>query len=195
MAVFVCGVASYPYRFNAAEYIQTAGAQYIDTGFKPNSNTRVVMDAQYAASNSTTAFYFGARNGYNSSAFALRLSNSNTNWMSEYANSSQTYTQTATQRLTIDFNKNTVKIGSATGSYSASTFQCNHNLVLFGLNSGGEAMDFAPALRMYSCQIYDNGNLVRDFWPCYDPNGVVCLYDKVQKRYFYNAGSGSFTAG
>jgi hypothetical protein len=41
----------------------------------------------------------------------------------------------------------------------------------------------------------DNGVLVRDMWPCYDPDGVACLYDKVEKKYYYNAGSGAFTAG
>ena len=49
--------------------------------------------------------------------------------------------------------------------------------------------------KIYYCQIYDNGTLVRDFWPCYDPDGVACLYDKVEKKYYYNAGTGAFTAG
>ena len=180
---------------NFVNYIQSSGTQYIDTGYKPNQDTRIVMDAQYTTENSTTVFYFGARTAYQNAAFALRLSGSNTKWMSEYAAASQYHTATSTQRLTIDFNKNTVKIGSVTGTHSASTFQCAYNLILFGLNSGGETMDYANGLRMYSCQIYDNDTLVRDFWPCYDPYGVACLYDNVEKKYYYNAGSGAFTAG
>ena len=43
--------------------------------------------------------------------------------------------------------------------------------------------------------MYDNGVLIRDFRPCLDPDGVACLYDKVEKKYYHNAGSGEFIAG
>lgn len=194
MAVFVGGAAKLD-RVNYVGYIQSTGTQYFDTLFKPNQNTRVVMDAAYTETNSTTVFYFGARTGYQNSAFCLRLSNSNTNWMSEYAATSQYHTADSKQRQIVDFNKNTVSIGTTTGTHSAATFQCSCNLILFGLNNGGETMDYAKALRLYSCQIYDNGTLVRDFWPCYDPDGVACLYDKVEKKYYHNAGTGEFIAG
>ena len=70
----------------------------------------------------------------------------------------------------------------------------SHTMYLFGVNSNGSASFLSP-IKLYSCQIYDNGTLVRDFWPCYDPDGVACLYDKVEKKYYYNAGTGAFTAG
>ena len=34
-----------------------------------------------------------------------------------------------------------------------------------------------------------------DFSPCIDENGVVCLYDKVNKEYVYNSGTGEFIGG
>lgn len=50
---------------------------------------------------------------------------------------------------------------------------------------------------IYYVKITDKstGRLVRDFIPCKDPNGTVCLYDKITKQYFYNSGTGTFTAG
>lgn len=50
--------------------------------------------------------------------------------------------------------------------------------------------------RLYSCKIYDeNNNLIRDFIPVIDFNGIPCMYDKVTDQYFYNQGTGQFTPG
>lgn len=65
------------------------------------------------------------------------------------------------------------------------------------INNGGSSMigNYPTTAKIYSCKIYDNGVLMRDFWLCYDPDGVACLYDKVEKKYYYNAGTGEFIAG
>ena len=39
------------------------------------------------------------------------------------------------------------------------------------------------------------GELIRDLRPCIHPNGTVCFYDIVTKKYFYNQGTGTLTAG
>ncbi|MBQ4353596.1 MAG: discoidin domain-containing protein [Clostridia bacterium] len=50
-------------------------------------------------------------------------------------------------------------------------------------------------MRMYSCQIYDNGTLVRDFVPCVDYSGEVGMYDLVSAVFYGSSGTGAFTAG
>ena len=55
--------------------------------------------------------------------------------------------------------------------------------------------DMGGEVRCYSCQIYDNGTLIRDFAPCVNPQGEVGLYDKVNKRFYRNEGTGLFRAG
>lgn len=47
----------------------------------------------------------------------------------------------------------------------------------------------------YYCKIWNGSTLVRDFVPVQTTFGEICLYDKVSKTYFKNAGTGSFTAG
>ena len=37
-----------------------------------------------------------------------------------------------------------------------------------------------------------NGTLVRDFIPVIAPDGEACMFDKVSKKLFCNAGSGTF---
>lgn len=55
--------------------------------------------------------------------------------------------------------------------------------------------DAGGTIRIYSCQLYENGTLVRDYVPCVSPSGKVGLYDKVTKRFFGNSGTGSLVAG
>jgi hypothetical protein len=43
--------------------------------------------------------------------------------------------------------------------------------------------------KLYSCQIYDNGTLIRDYVPCLNEVGVVGLYDKVENKFYGNAES------
>ena len=57
------------------------------------------------------------------------------------------------------------------------------------------ANDAGGNVRIYSCQLYDNGTLVRDFVPCVNPYGEVGLYDKVTGGFFGNGGSGNLIAG
>ena len=50
--------------------------------------------------------------------------------------------------------------------------------------------------RIFGCSYEDiDGNLLLDLRPCIDPNGTVCMYDMVTRKYFYNAGTGEFIAG
>lgn len=65
------------------------------------------------------------------------------------------------------------------------------NLYLFGMNYDG-TVNYRSSARCYSCKIYDNSVLVRDFVPCIDPNGVYGMYDMVGRQ-FYASKNGSFT--
>ena len=65
-------------------------------------------------------------------------------------------------------------------------------MFLFSNNNVGTAAGFG-SFKLYVCQIYDNGTLVRDFLPCINPNGAVGLYDLVGRQFYGNAGTGAFT--
>ena len=48
----------------------------------------------------------------------------------------------------------------------------------------------------YYIKIWDNNDiLVRDMIPVLDKDGVPCMYDRVEKKFYYNAGTGDFIAG
>ena len=195
MAVLMTSGGVRPNRFTPADYIKSSGTQYIDAGFKPNSNTRVVMDCDLISS-AKYPTCFGAWNSTSGSNSFVYVYDTDTTGILFYGNKSANFSVSTYQgRHLVDANKNVLSIDGVTkATATANSFACSYNLYLFGFNSVG-AVDNLTAMKLYSCQIYDNGTLVRDFAPCYDPDGVACLYDKVSKEYYYNAGSGEFEAG
>lgn len=176
--------------------IESTGTQYIDTAFAPNQDTRVAMDFEIEADNpATTQGVFGSRTAFKSNDFTFWVYTS-TSWITNY-NDTQTFMSVSgiVGRHIVDKNKNTTTLDgeSVTATYAA--FQSSVNLLLFTNNQNGTAETRMAKMKLYSCQIYDNGTLVRDFVPCKNASGVVGLYDLANDVFYNNAGSGTFTAG
>lgn len=178
-------------------YLKSSGTQYIDTGFKPNNNTRAIMKYVVLSSgNRPTQALFGGRIADGNAMFEMFIINNSYFRPGYGAKNTLQITGTSDKLVLIDMNKETTTINGTSVSYSSETFQSNYNLTLFGVNNGGtvEAATMATA-KLYSCQIYDNGTLIRDYIPTKDDNDVACLYDKVNEQYYYNAGTGTFEYG
>lgn len=180
-----------PSGYTKLAYIQSSGTQYINTGFAPNQNTRVVCDAFFAAS-STAYWLFGARHGNTDRTYNFLTHDSQ--YRSDFNRSTDEYiTETQTGPFVVDKNGNVTKINDVTvKTATAGTFQCTHNLFLFANNNNGTVEGQCTA-KLYACKIYDNGTLVRDFVPCINNSGEVGLYDIVSKAFYGNAGTGTFT--
>lgn len=178
--------------YTTVEYIESSGNQFIDTGFKPNQDTKVVVDFHLIEGG--TKGIFGARTSFDSLTYIfIAISD---NYRSDYNNTVGSIISVTNQlsRMTVVKDKNVTTIDGNSDAISYSSFQCEHSMYLFACNNSGSEY-WQSKMRLYSCKIYDNGTLVRDFIPVKDASGVACLYDKVSQTYFYNAGTGSFTAG
>lgn len=189
---------SLPSGYTQVEYIQSSGTQYIDTGFKHNQNTRVVMKAQVTKQPSTHAWLFEGRTTTGTAHKSLFLLNGSA-WNADYVSgaSGQRYAFTSLSvldLLEVDYNKNSLTVNGETKTWTAATFQSTVNLALLACNTGGTISGHVSA-KLYSCQIYDNGTLVRDYVPCKNASGTVGLYDMANGSFYTNAGSGAFTAG
>ena len=184
------GQAVIPYS-RELEYIQSSGSQYIDTGFKPNQNTRIVCDFQNMDT-SALKWLLGVQPSWGVSMFDIALYANGTVHTGYGAKSATLSCSIGTTRQILDKNKNITSVGGVTSTLASQTFQATINAVLFAYNTNNGVSYFASA-RIYACKIYDNGTLVRDFIPVLDKSGVACMYDKVNKKFYYNAGSGSFS--
>lgn len=49
--------------------------------------------------------------------------------------------------------------------------------------------------KYYRVKFYKRDFLIRDMIPVLDKDGVPCMYDKVERKFYYNAGTGDFIAG
>ena len=108
-----------------------------------------------------------------------------------------TYNVSTNTRYHLDASANagtleTILNGSKLKSSFTSPFVSNYGIYLFANNSAGSAIQKTNA-KLYSCQIYDNDVLVRDFVPCINASGEIGLYDSVGKKFYGNAGTGVFT--
>ena len=183
--------------YTQLEYIESSGTQYIDTGFKPNNNTRAVVDFEFTK---TTTNYQGViasrTSASGSDRFCFWLAPNNV-FRSDLASGNISFeakNQVVGVRFVLDKNKNVCTMSDGTSVTNTSgTFTSSYSLYLFGGNTKGTVGEYAN-MKLYSCQIYDNDVLVRDYVPClYE--GEIGLWDKVEKKFYGNSGTGSFTAG
>lgn len=181
-----------PSGYGKIDYIEATGTQYFDTGFKPNQNTRVVMDIEVLAT--TQCAPFGARASQNGTTYTLFLLTATTG-RTDYGTSKQTMTfSSILGRYTIDANKNVVTVNGVSITHTATTFSVDYNMFLLAVNTAGAASNYAK-VKLYSCKIYDNGTLVRDFVPCKNTTGALGLWDNVKSKFYANAGTGTLSTG
>lgn len=178
------------------EYIQSSGTQYIDSNFIPKATTRTIMKAEPMSWSAWSAF-FGTRNTTAPTASQAYIAAipAATLYRSDYFGSSLTAeTPTVMQVTNIDKNKNICSFNNIIITNTSSTVNATTNMFLLALNDVGTAKYFLNA-KLYSCQIYDGNTLVRDFIPIKTITNIYGLWDKVNKVFYKNAGTGAFIGG
>ena len=187
------GVAT---KYTKLEYIESNGTQYINTGFVPNQDTRLAMDYQVIThpSNGWSCLFGSRKTPDNKSSYALWLNNSSL-FAFYYSSSNSAFPSMGiTGRYLIEVNKNTATIGDKKIAITYSNFDCVYPLYLSAVNSAG-SLSSPSSMRIYSCQIYDNGTLVRDYIPALRSDGIAGLYDAANDTFTASSGSANFIAG
>lgn len=181
-----------PKGYTELDYIETTGKQYIDTGFIPNQDSRAVLELMYIK---TSDGAYGARNTTEIDGFCMRVNDSR--WQPQYNDNMRTITNPLPDHEwhTIDHNKNVWSLdGSVKWTATYAEFTSPHSFILGGImaNRSGVKTLYEGYCRYRTCQIYDNGVLVRDLVPCMDPGGNVGMYDLLNVKFYGNAGTGEF---
>jgi len=135
--------------YTPVEYIQNTGTQYIDTGYKPNNNTKIEFSCSldYGAVGNYTLF--GARDYSGTTlqgGYCMFKFNGNT-WRSDYyaSGSNFTYTTAANTTYTVVKDKNITYInGTQVYSNTATTFTIDTTLKLFRVEN---EVEFNPISR------------------------------------------------
>ena len=187
-------------------YIQSSGAQYIDTGYYCNQDTKIEIKYELLSTSGNTLAVLGDEQNvlfmckFNSGSLPLQ-------WAWRFGN-----VQTLPQDNT-NLNNGTVKVNIDGGDFSAyngiatttatvtppATFTSTYSLLLFTSRdyqnlTNPNTNEFVVA-RMYYFKIFENNALVHNFVPHIDTNNVVCMLDTVTNTIHYNLGSGNFGYG
>lgn len=187
--------AGLPEGYTQVEYIESHGTEYIDTGYKPDGGSRVVVDVDLSPAESGAGkAIFGGRSAAAINGFYIfQEIMDSTSYNDGYAN---TYTRisgvTSTGKHTIDKNKNITYIdGTARAMYEQSDFKSPVSLCLMAANQSAGVDERMGVLKLYSCKLYDGDIIVRNYIPCTSPSGAAGLYDTVSGAFFENANSSS----
>ena len=181
-------------------YIEAPGGnktQLIDTGYPFTLGSRIEMSCRVFSTVFTNwQPIFGCRTNTPNYVLYSRANGQNA-FLAETNNTVRSPTAMAIYDKDIDItaDKDSFAWTDGTDSYSISialSGDCTETLKLFAVNFSGGTSDESPAMRLYSCKIYDGSTLVRDFRPALDDNGVAGLYDEITQSFFYNQGSGTF---
>lgn len=174
------------------EYIQSSSTQYIDTGIKASKNLKVEADIDISPASGWVMILGDYTNG---SYFSWWRQD--TTMYAYYGSNNKTLAELTGKRKYISNNTNniwSIDTSKITVTPNSSDFSKNgNNLYLFSVNNGGNYNK--ASMKLYSCKIYDNGTLVRDFIPIKTTANIYGLWDKVNKVFYKNAGTGTFTGG
>ena len=111
---------------------------------------------------------FGADTKAGQDGYVVSFSNNGTTTQSylSYGNNTSSLNLTDTNKHRIDFNKNVLsRDDSVIQTFDANTFVTPGTMYLFAYNRVGKAMMETYA-QIFSCKVYNDNNLVRDFVPC-----------------------------
>lgn len=190
------------------QYIESTGTQYIDTGFKLNHNSRVVIQCMITKlmSDSTLEIdAFGCQQfGWENNCYKFALAVQTNKIAGCYGNRGWVgNTYSLVNKLVVaDLNRNyiTVNVQGYSTYYrtlTSNTFQNLDNSLLFkcyyptDFPATDGIMTEDGHLRIYLCDIYDNGVQVRKFRP-YLNAGEGGLLDELNNVWYGNNGTGEF---
>ena len=188
----------YGYTFNGwganyipIEYLESTGTQYIDTGYIPNDKTTFRVKVML------TEFTDAIIVGYaNSPEFYRVFCYSNKIYVDYGIGPSRIAGLTCVKNQLYDITigplyvKDNITDNIILGQKISTSFQGSFPLYICDPRA-----DRQTKAKMYLVQIYQDNILVRDFIPVLDGNGTPCMYDKVENKFYYNAGTGQFIAG
>ena len=189
-----------PNEYQQVEFIESTGTQYINAGVLINENSKVLLDISF---NSTTSgdYVNGISGNFTNGRFAVGngYGNDNVGFYFGIANENLWVGTKDTNRhkFLIDMPNLTYGIDNnfySKSSYTYPTFENNY-FYLFARNQRNSIGNYCLQ-KLYSCQFYENNNLIRNFIPCYrKSDNVIGLFDTVNQVFYTNAGTGTFSKG
>lgn len=179
-----------------AEYLESTGTQWIDTGYASTATTKLEIDLMFTGSK--TQQFGSGRSASGVWAILFGYYQSHIAFWGGVTQLTRSSNYTTNELVTCGFSvpDQTYWIGGnaisdttiGTPTTTVQTF------ALFASKNADNTFASPCTMRVYSCKIWDNGVLVRDYIPV-RKGTVGYLYDRVSGKLFGNAGTGDFVLG
>lgn len=194
-----------PNTYREVTYIESTGTQYINTGFTPNSKSQIVMKIMITDYSANSCFFcsrnsVGATDTKSFTAFYIKgTSTVNGHYRFDYygKSASSSSAEEVNSIIDVDGSNGVLKVGSFTINVPTSSSSSSMPWILLASSTASaiSSITNAAKARLYSCKIYDDGVLVRDFVPCMNSYGVYGLYDVLNYKFYKSSSSSNFLGG
>ena len=180
------------------EYLEFTGTQYIDPNITIKGTSKFEFDVQ--SSNTTNLQIIGSGGSTDKGLVSVRKGD-NLEYFTFWRNS-KPYTPgnilVDTQRhlFVQDIYNNIVRIDQHVETIPDVWSGTAYKIYIGAYSKQGTAnTTYGWTGKYYSVKFYENNTLVRDFIPALDYNETPCMYERVEGKFYYNAGTGNFIAG
>lgn len=196
--------ADLPAGYTEVDAIVAPRGAYIDTKYKPNQNSRTMMDVTVQGK---MEYWFGVSGAnYTTDAYGL-LNDYDLGIYYAVDDNGGSFKATAAAandgcvpngRHTVGITPYSLLVDGEEWATKArmGNFQLTKNLYLFASNgsSGAVARNEQTSIICHGCTINEGGTMKRNFVPCVrTADAVAGLYDTVEGIFYENAGTGTFT--
>lgn len=196
---FNTGDVVLPSDYTKKDYIQATGAQYIDTGYIANNNTKVDLEFETTNISKNQALFCSRQTIYlTNPTYTLFLLSGKLRLDIEKQQYATNIDIAQDTKYHVSVEKGIITVGSNTFNVNnQKEFSTGQSMLMFISNTGvssGELTGLGNQgyMKMYSFKIYDNNKLVRDFVPCVrKSDGKAGMFDMVTKNFYVNSGTGA----
>ena len=181
-------------KYQMVEYIKgtsnNEGANHFLTGIYPTNKTSVEVQYSFYKNNNNYSNLFAS-----SRQMLVQTTTANDTrliqlWNNEVGNGMGTLNNFNKHIVKQDRNK-TYFDGVLVHTFTDAEWTDENELKLFGCTGGHDCSGI-----LYYCKIWEDDVLVRDFVPCYRKTDVsIGIYDKVENKFYENAGTVAFEKG
>ena len=194
-----------PLGYQAVEYIESSGTQYIDTGVARGSSDFVAeYDMNMVTANGARFAFAGAN--WNVSSYLAFDTSDNTFDVGQGITDHVQGALNTRYKLKAEYKVGSIVLSlyDNNGTLLASTTRTNNSWVssntdswLFGtVRDIPSSASFSYTLKSFGGKIWQGTTLVRNLIPCRrNSDNVIGMYDLVNNTFLPNAGTGNFTAG
>lgn len=207
--VLKTGTPSWRDYYKEVEYIESSGAQYINTGVYVTPDYTVEVTFVMTQRKATWDTLFGTRNAQQA-RFTARWANTASGNLGIHRSRAKTsnyenYNDSSANKTLVTDSWHTIKLAKReytfdgvlrkTFNTTTSTTKFSYPIYLFALCNAGNPADYGY-FRIKKARIWDsNDELIRDYIPCVNLDGVAGMYDVVNDTFSASGSSTQFIVG